>query len=347
MTPPLNDRTAATRDALVAWLESDAPRSRSGAYVAWIERDGRQAYEDPEITGYALTHLSAHMDRPRSREAAPAAAAWLERRLATGERTSGWDGDAVYTFDLGMIATGFLAHVREGGGEPRYAERAQSLIEDLARLAASPEGIRSFPPEGPASPRVEWSTLGRAHLIKLMICLALGERSEALRRLLALAGDLQHEDGRMATEPDEGSPATTLHPHLYAVEGLWAYGTAAGEAEARERARRGAEWALRQQLPSGGIPSFVDTQSGQHGPEQMDATAQATRMGVACGLEPARWEGTLARVVEAAEPSGEGMALPYQPSGPATHLGTWAAQFGAQALDWALDSTRIGWRLLV
>jgi hypothetical protein len=173
------------------------------------------------------------------------------------------------------------------------------------------------------------------------------DTEQALRRLLALAGELQREEGRLATEPDQASPVTTLHPHLYAVEGLWAYGVADGEAEALERARRGAEWALARQLPSGGIPSFVDTRSGEHGPEQMDASAQAVRMAVACRIEPVQWERTYARLVEAAERSGAGMAVPYQPSGPASHLSTWATLFAAQALDWVLDRGRIDWRLLV
>ena len=139
-----------------------------------------------------------------------------------------------------------------------------------------------------------------------------------------------------------------LHPHLYALEGLWCYSQATGDQEALERARRGAQWAFEHQLEAGGLPRYVETGSGERGVEQLDATSQAVRMAVLTGARPAGLDRAVARLTEAARGEGGVLSLPYQPTETPTHSNAWVSMFGAQALELAAaDTPSLRWQLLV
>ena len=84
--------------------------SASGAFAAWVElASGEKAYDYAEITGYALSHIAARASlSPEEIAVGRRAADWLVGRVQKGRLAArdGWDGDAVYLFDLGMIAAG-------------------------------------------------------------------------------------------------------------------------------------------------------------------------------------------------------------------------------------------------
>jgi hypothetical protein len=339
---PRSDTAAPVAAALRDWLLSDACRSPSGAFCAWRDAEnGRLAFEYPEISGYALTYAAALEDPTDAEvESAGRAADWLVQRLRAGDRSAraGWDGGAIYVFDLAMVSSGLVSFGRRFGGG--YQTTGLRIVEQLVRDASVIGRIPAVAP-GPRASHTGWSTEGRAHLLKVVQCLLLAGERAAARSLIAEAGALQQADGRFVTEA--GSAATMLHPHCYALEGLWIWGVAQEDEEALDRARRGVAWAFAHQLPSGGLPRFVRA-DGEPGPEQSDATAQAVR--IACLLD----ERTPAveRAAERLEELARNGAVPYRPGARPVHENVWATLFAAQALELARnDDSLLTWQTLV
>jgi len=336
------------------WLSSGALQSPGGAFCAWKDAvTSELAFEYPEITGYALTHLASDaLPGSAAQDAGERAGRWLRERLRDGElaaRTA-WDGQVAYNFDLAMIAHGLLAFGRTTG-DRELVEAGHDLVADLCDQHRTEGVLPSIRQSARRSSiRSAWSTEGFAHLVKTVGCMLQGGGEEAR----SVAGDIagraaliQGDDGRFTTHPDDHE--TMLHPHLYAVEGLWMFARATGDADAEERARRGLRWVWEQQLDTGGFPRFVSTASAGHdevAPEQFDASAQAVRMAALLGERPEGFEAALERLAHVARPDGEaGLALPYQTG--SSHLNAWVSMFACQALEAAVAPAPLPWELLV
>ncbi len=338
----------ALADQLRAWLSSSRIQASSGAFCAW--RDAATdslAYEYPEITGYALTWLTAHdPPRDREREAGAAAAAWLVRRLEAGDVSAreSWDAGTPYNFDLGMIATGLM---RFGGvtGEAAYSEAGRGLAVRLAQEVDRERGMAPLPAGASSNRGGAWSTVGRVHLTKCAQALLLAEQRSAAEALAHTAIDNQRPDGSFVTEP--GAEEVMLHPHFYAVEGLWAWAAATGDEQALASARRATEWAWGHQLSSGGFPRWV--RNGDRGDEQLDATAQAVRAAVLLDVDAEGLDAAVGRLIGCAKSDGSGRAaVIYSPASSAEHLNAWVTMFSAQALAAAAEGPRaISWNTLV
>src|SRR5262249_48636515 len=149
-----------------------------------------------------------------------------------------------------------------------------------------------------------WSTHGVPHLAKLAQSFLLSERhadSPRLASLIETVKRLQFPDGRMPTVP--GDPATMLHPHLYAAEGLWMWGTARGDDEALAHSRAAVDWAWAQQLDNGGFPRFAGDDLQDEAPEQCDVTSQAIRMALVFGRRSPAVDRAIGRLGEVAQGS--------------------------------------------
>ena len=343
------EEPAAAGARLRDWLTSGRPQSAAGAYCAWRDAvSGELAFEYPEITGYALTWLAAqsHLTE-RAHEAGVAAADWLTRRFAAGDRSAraGWEKGAIYTFDLGMIAAGLISFGR-AAKIASYEQLGEDVAKSLAGYIAQAGELPAVAPDGPATGRGgEWSTGGRGHLVKCVQALLLSDNRDAAGHLLEQACADQVNDGHFVTQP--GDAFVMLHPHLYAIEGLWIWGTATGDTDALDRARRATEWVWKQQLPSGGFPRW--TSDTDVGPEQLDATGQAVRAAILIGLRPDGLAATVGRLASCARTDGEhGSALVYRPDDVAYHLNVWVSMFGEQALTLACgESEALQWHELV
>ncbi len=355
---PARATTAPTAAALRHWLASGEPQSPSGAFYAWVEEDGRPAFEYPEITGYALTHL-AGLEAPDDAEVAAGerAGRWLLERLGGGDLSArrGWDDAAVYTFDLAMISTGAQALGHRYGDDALVA-LGLGLAAGIGDEVAATGALACLPPSsGTSSQRSAWSTQGRAHLLKAVQCLLwadslgqAGARDAAAALVIATHRD-QLDDGRFVTHPPTAG-VTLLHPHLYAVEGLWVHARATGDTDSLERARRATQWVWGFQRPSGAFPRSVDAVTGEQGPDQGDLTAQALRAAVLLDVAPDRQELTARWLADVAVPAAggpeAGVASPYQPGSGAVHRNTWSTLFAAQALS-LTTSDDLAWRHLV
>ena len=352
MSEPLTAGATGIAGALRRWLFSGACQSESGAFCAWRDADtGELAFEYPEITGYLLT-FAASLDDLAEQETAAArrAADWLVSRLGRGDYSAreGWDGGAVYTFDLAMLATGLLAFGRRFGDE--YVEAGAGVVDVLCAEADAAGRVPAVA-RGPASAHTGWATEGRAHLLKAVQCLLLAaelgvrETRELAQALIGEAAELQCPDGRFVT--NLGDEITMLHPHHYAVEGLWMWGNATSDAGALDQARRGLEWAFSQQLATGGFPRFAPTK-GEPGPEQGDTTAQAVRMACLLEFDLLGLDRAVARLAELTIGDECRRSVVYQPTAESQHENAWTTLFAAQALAQAgREPPRVEWDMLV
>ena len=339
---------------LRGWLASGKCQSDSGAFYAWIDPSaGTSAYEYPEITGYALTWFAGQSERTPEEEAAGhRAAEWLLRRFRSGDWSarSEWDNGAAYSFDLSMISAGLINFGRVAGHEKSF-DQGLAIAAELADHTRSARRLSPISHQSPAGSSREagWSNAGTAHLAKAAQCLLLaaaegvGAADDAAASVIQEACRLQRDDGRFITHLDDGQ--TMLHPHLYAVEGLWMFGSARGHLGAMSCARAGLEWAWAQQQVTGALPRVAPDAAA---PAQADVTAQAVRMAVALDFAPPGFDAALWWLRDIARRHDRGLALPYQPASGDNHLNTWATLFGAQATQAALrDRPGLEWQMLV
>ena len=344
---------AALASGLRQWLFSGTCQSASGAFCAWRDAEsGELSFEYPEINGYALTFAaSLHDLNPAETHASKRSADWLLSRLARGDLSArdGWDGGSVYTFDLAMMATGLMSFGRRFGDS--YCDVGLRLVEFL-REELRTRGHLPAVAAGPRASHRGWASEGQAHLLKTTQCFLLadeltGSNSTGLLRPLVQEWEqLQQPDGRFVTEPD--SEVTMLHPHLYALEGLWIWGTTHVSSSTLERVRAGLDWAFGAQLPSGGFPRFVSASDQEAGPEQADVTAQLIRLSsLAFGLDTrvGDLEKAAGRLMGTMTGGGAQRAALYQPS--SSHENVWASMFAAQAMDLVSSQRLLAWNELV
>jgi len=331
-------------DGLARWISSGACQSSSGAFAAWVElASGEKAYDYAEITGYALTHLAARDELSDDEtDVGRRAAEWLtarvrQRRLAARD---GWDGDAVYLFDLGMISAGLQTFGRRVS-EQRYLDAGLELVDMLEDELSG--DIVAVSRHAPRSERTNWSTRGVVHLAKLAQAFLLAGREEPARKLIDAARAVQGPDGHMPTDPE--SPVTMLHPHLYGAEGLWMWGSATGDQDAIDRARANVQWVWTHQLSTGGLPRAF----GRPEPiEQLDVTSQAVRMALLLGVHTPAVDRAIERLLECARERDGMLAMPYQPGSPDVHLNTWVTMFASQAVALATPGAEpLRWDQLV
>ena len=338
--------------SLKRWITDGTSQGSSGAFHAWYDaRKEELAYEYPEITGYALTYLS---NCSEGIAAGRRAADWLVNRINLNNLTAGKKDDtAVYNFDLAMIATGLMSFGQRVHDD-RYTAAGLYLVDSIQEQILAGGQLLPLNPAYPPSPRKStWSTDGRAHLLKVVQCLLIAQGlgaagiEEAITRLMQPASELQTSSGRFITHPADTE--TFLHPHLYAAEGLWMWGTAHGNSDALEQARRAVTWIWCHQLDTGGFPNKVNNIHGYVSDvEQTDVTAQAVRLALLLSMPFEGLDRAIERLLQVSHGDERKKALLYQPTTTDLHENTWATLFGAQALEVALAGSQVlSWRLFV
>lgn len=336
-TEQVEKASTATSDELRTWLASGLLQSEDGAFCAWRDAEtDTLAFAYPEITGYALTWLAGRSDMTdEERTAGDRAAHWLLERFGAGDRSAhaDYDGGSVYTFDLGMIAAGLISYGRVAGSADAEA-LGHRVASDLVSYLQDDGVLPAIAPDGPPTSRPpEWSTAGVPHEVKCVQALLLAGEESAARRLIDAGLRYQMDDGRFSTQPADDR--VMLHPHLYAVEGLWMAGLALDDSEYLERARAAAAWVWQFQLPGGGLPRYASLVGDAipEPPEQLDVTSQAIRAAVLLEVGDDGVHAAAERLQEAADRDATGTALLYQPGSSARHRNAWVSMFGAQALE--------------
>lgn len=197
-----------------------------GAVAGTLKADGSALYVYGEITGYYLHWLSSLPAAAAGvQPAATAALDWLQRylhgselpltRVYLGESPQDWRNDAVFAFDLAMIAGG-MAGISERG----FAQLPAALLVDMQRwlqlfmrreelavcIARTPDMVL---PQ-------RWSTCGGPFTAKTASrILQLGEQVALDPALLQLC---RQQLQTIATDTTRHT-IDMVHPTLYAIEG--------------------------------------------------------------------------------------------------------------------------------
>ncbi len=340
------------RRALKLWITSGVCQGNTGAFHAWRDAvTDTLSYEYPEISGYALTYLANNRDITHI---GYCVADWLINRLAAGNISARIkDGEAVYNFDLAMIAMGLLSWGLRTKIY-RYISEGLNLVTFIQTQILSDGCLQALSPAYPSTSRSStWSTDGRSHLLKVVQCLltayylGLPQADTAASILIKSAQELQANTGRFITHAADTE--TNLHAALYAAEGLWIWGTAQNDADAIERSRRAVEWVWSHQLHNGGFPNVADHGcGGDSGIEQSDVLCQAIRLALLLKITPPGLALAIARVTEVSYKSREGTAILYRPTSDNLHQNTWATLFGIQAVEMiTAERASFSWRELV
>jgi hypothetical protein len=298
-------------DRALQWLQSTAV-DHEGRVLSWVNPD-HPGYAYPEAAAIVLRLLDA------SPRADPTLTGLIRQRLRRDvERGRVGKHGRTYPFDLGVALAGLC---RE---DPDFVARLRQEV--LAGLDAP----RSFIPLPDGQRR--WSTTRGPHLLKVAIGLimsarALGRDAE-LEPLVSLPLE-QTSDGRIQTPPH---PATYVHAHCYAAEGLLALAHAKGGDETtRRRGVAAVHWLAKIQQADGSIPAWHDGRQ-PHGPCPADSCAQAIRLW--CLVNPRQF----------CEPIDRAMSyldrLTHEDGGLRYHvqsddLNSWATAFAIQAANWA------------
>lgn len=220
---------ARIREYLLAGSAQQRNGTHRGAVAGTIYTGGEAQYVYGEITGYYL-HWLASLPPESIRSGAPAqhamsAITWLEQYLRGSEfpltriylrdAVDDWRNEALFAFDLAMIAGG-LALVRRS----RLAPVSSSLIADLQRWLqrfVRDDGLAvCLSRTSHATLPQRWSTSGGAFTAKTASrILLLGQELTLDETLLVACRQLLQNTAQKA----ERHGIDMVHPTLYALEG--------------------------------------------------------------------------------------------------------------------------------
>ena len=338
---------------LAEWLASGTNQHPSGAIASWVDgATGQLGYEYPEITGYALTYLSAGHGSNGGVDGA-AAADWLCDRIERGDFSGrAGDGGVIYNFDHAIQAVGLMSFGETDGGSARHRHGGLTLARRLRDQLQTTGTLPAIDPRGAVTIREHtWSVSGSAHLLKCAQALLLADRlgEEGMRDAVATlqatcdwSAGRGRPDGNVVTCP--GSERVHLHAAMYFIEGLWILSEAAGDQVARELADAHFSWVLDHQLANGGFPNIVGVPGGQ---EQNDVLAQVVRMAALLRRRDERVTAATERLVSGAVATRTGAAIRYRPDDPQVHLNSRCTMFADQALGVVSGEDKCEWYALV
>ena len=273
-------------------------KNMHGGIHAWFNLETKEhSYIYSEITGYALTTLAYMHDalgeHTFTKDRIRAAADWLVRTqdptgaahtaFYTTQEPAQTKRRGFHMFDSGMVYNG-LAHAYRTTGEQTYLDAAERSAK-WCIAQQRPDG--SFPARidvatGEIIDTDEtWSTQPGAFHGKLAIgFLNLFDITKddiylrATEKLLEATLAYQQPDGRFLTYGEKDG--THLHPHSYAVEGLYVAAAVLENDTYLDAARRGIQWSV-DQIQDGIAPRFVHSGTPTLA-ERVDILAQTYRL---------------------------------------------------------------------
>ena len=365
LAPPAIAAEPPAADRVAAWLHDGPAQLRggehAGAVAGMLDAAGAASYVYPEIAGYYLQWLAW---RARTFGATPALAAraagvqrWLAVWLARGDTaatrvfldgtTRDWRNDAVFFFDVAMVARGLGSAVQMQllAPDPRVVAGVSRELERL--IAADGLFCACVRNDGAAELPDRWSTRRGGFLAKAAAGIVTA--GPALPGLSAQAAAAARATFDASLDWMQARPHREAHPRLYAFEGVMALPghRRFGEVLAVVAAQYDA--LLAHGAPDGALPETLGSDTGS-GPARVDVLAQALRIGCLLNahrpqqpvdrIALARFAALLAKQVR---PSGAvGFAIPSA----GAQANVWAAMFADQALALATQPREPGawWR---
>jgi len=270
-----------------------------GAVSSWYDSEKKKyAYAYPEITGYAITfhmYLNSLNKNERYIKNAKTAAQWIIRKpldpkLMEIQYRLHYESHLSsplhsYTFDNAMIIAG-LVHLFEATGESFWLDHVIALTERMIKYMQNKEGFFhayfDMSSGKILKSKEKWSQQPGVHHAKLAIPFLLLFKitgnilyKDSALKVCEWILNRQESNGRFVTNISDGS--TTLHPHCYALEGLFFANDQERNSRFESAIIKGLRWLIKSQLQTGGLPSeFKDKIFFRT--ERADALAQTIRL---------------------------------------------------------------------
>ncbi len=246
--------------------------------VAGTLPGGAAVYVYGEITGYYLHWLaSLPASHAECAGAAQAALRWLQHyllidpmpptRLYLQPHPHDWRNEALFAFDLAMIAGGVARVVDKGLGaaDTVLVRRLDALLQQFVgdnelKVIVTALDVTKLPPR--------WSTLGGPFTAKT------ASRILQLAAVTPLHAPLVHQcqlQLQRHADMADAMPPEMLHPTLYALEGM----LLAASPDC-EKLARGLQRVLDLQAPDGSLPEAPDSTQIRRN----DVAAQALRLAI-------------------------------------------------------------------
>ena len=343
---------AAVADRTGHWLLHGPAQLRQGPHagaVAGCLRQARALYVYPEITGYYLQWLAWRArdgdTKPPLSAAAWSGQRWLARwldgngapqtRVHLDAAVPDWRNEAVFCFDIAMVARGLASASAAGLLEPDPAVVA-GLVRQLERLVAA-DGVfgACLPNRADAQLPARWSTRRGPYLAKAAAGLLVASRTlpGIPPRLVEVADATFAASLRWFVD----EPHDDIHPLLYACEGILSLPRHPRFASMLPVMGHEMDRLLHAAGPDGVLPETLE-RAGV-GFARVDVLAQALRAGVLLGIH--RPEGPPDRL--ALERIRHALVRQMQPEGAfrfalrddGSPLNVWTTMFGDQALHLA------------
>jgi len=339
---------------------------KKGGVYAWYEPDEKKfSYLYSEITGYMITFLVYFFHKTGDKKylkLAEDCARWLTK-ISYFKPTqgvfcryypeSGTFRRQICTFDNGIVLNGLVNLYKVS-----KILSLREIIENLDKKIKSNFKTEKFclhrylPDEKrfeeEASP---WSHQGGSFLLKS----AMGILNQGLdkdgiglvKNICEKVIRMQEEDGRFITDKFKNN--TYLHPHCYALEGLTVAGVALKRKDFLEAARKGVEWIIKEQLPSGGFPNQFSNNKFSSS-ESIDIDSQVMRLWTIhdslnlISLDAADYAKGIKNIMSFQNSSKEkiisgGFRYGTDIEGKQlNHINTWGSLFALQALDMIKES---------
>jgi len=351
LAPPATAAVPPAHTRVAAWLH-DGPAQlhggeHAGAVAGTLDASGAATYVYPEIAGYYLQWLAW---RARTFGPTPALAAravdvqrWLAVWLARGDAprtrvfldgtTGDWRNDAVFFFDVAMVARGLGSAVQMRLLAPDAAVVA-GVSRQLERLIAS-DGLFSacVRNENGAELPHRWSTRRGGFLAKAAAGIVTS--APALPGLSAQAAAAARATLDASLDWMQARPHREAHPLLYTFEGIMALPGHRRFAEVLPVVAAQFDALLAHAAPDGALPETLGDDGGT-GPARVDVLAQTLRIGCLLNAHRPRQQvdrialARIARLLAAqVRPSG---AVGFAMRSNSDQANVWAAMFADQAL---------------
>jgi hypothetical protein len=365
LAPPATSADPPADTRIAAWLHDGPAQLRSGAHAGAVagtlDAAGDVSYVYPEIAGYYLQWLAW---RARTFGATPALVAraagvqrWLAVWLARGETpgtrvfldgtTGDWRNDAVFFFDVAMVARGLGSAAQMQLLAPDTGVVA-GVSRQLERLIAA-DGLYAACARNANGAELpdRWSTRRGGFLAKAAAGIVTS--APALPGLSVQAVAAARATFDASLDWLQARPHREAHPLLYTFEGVMALPGHRRFDEALTAVAAQYDALLAHAAPDGALPETLDGDAGA-GPARVDVLAQALRIGFLLNahrprrpvdrIALARLAQLLAKQVR---PSGA-VGFAIRPAGAQANV--WAAMFADQALVLAKQPREPGawWR---
>ncbi|HTZ11650.1 MAG TPA: hypothetical protein VMD04_04675 [Candidatus Margulisiibacteriota bacterium] len=345
------------------WILSSGIQSEKGPFYSWYDLDKkRYPYIYSEITGYGITtllFLYKLSGENKLVKKAKLAAQWIienalddsggvKARLygdeCLAESHYSFEDGNIFSFDTGMVLYA-LINLYKVTGENLYLEKSKAIAAFLLDTMLQRDGSMAAIFNSGSKKGIEsydkWSNQpGAFHakvslgLVDLFEVTRDGRHKEAALELCDFAIGLQEaSSGRFITNKSDNT--THLHPHSYAIEGLWYAGVNFGVSRFIDSARRATKWMLHQASGSG-LNELYNPSSGKFNDfQRSDILAQALRLALLFGIKDRQEELKVALLqyqYRQEETVQEGGLFFSKDS---RHLNSWCTMFALQALKLA------------